>query len=209
MHEAPAFFFKLLELSVDARLVPSQSRPNSARRLTAAGLRPARAQSDRHATKKNVSQRDGALVSYGFDGFGNDMAAVSAQRLAQTRIERRGVGDGQGLAPVPLSDRVSTILGHAGLRAYKARPLADRMIQVFLLHRCAKSIGGFGDMGTQLAGNIAGGARRSGQLAANQRYQAGRAIVAVIVQDMPARNRRIVLPRGVREWPNAGKTVAN
>src|SRR5262245_52813353 len=99
-----------------AGLVPSQSRPDPVGGFTAADLRPARAKRHGHATEKNVSECDRALVSYGFDRFGHDMTTMPADRLAETLVKRCCVRDGQRLAPMPLGHDLCAALGNAGFR---------------------------------------------------------------------------------------------
>lgn len=109
MKKGPPLFFEGFKLHSLPTVIPTQGLPDPLRGFAAASLGPARAQSDRNAAKKNVSERHGAFVRHRIHSFSNKMATVAADRPPQMFVDRRCMRNGQRLASVPLGYALSAV----------------------------------------------------------------------------------------------------
>ena len=78
-----------------------------------------------------------------FHRFSYQMAGMTADRLTQPFIERRRMGDGQRMSPVPLGNALRALLRDAGFTGHQVRPLPYCGFQVFLKRRRRKKVGRF------------------------------------------------------------------
>src|SRR5215472_18526109 len=87
------------------------------------------------------------------------------------------------------------------------RPLAQGRIEIVLRCGYGEDACRFSHADAQLAGNIAADAGGSREFAADQRDHPGCAFVTMVVQDMFARHRAVLLPRLVGKRTDSGEAV--
>src|SRR5215469_5875368 len=87
------------------------------------------------------------------------------------------------------------------------RPLAQGRIKIFLLRGYGEDACRFGHTDAELTGDIAADAGGSREFAADQRDHPGCALVTMVVQDMFARDRAVLLRRLIGKRTDSGEAV--
>ena len=94
--------------------------------------------------------------------------------------------NGQSVAAMPFRNSLSAALGNLGFAGDKSCPLPDGGFNVLFIAGRSKDIHWLRYVNTELADNVARQAGGRGQLAADNRDQAGSAFAGVVVQNMSA-----------------------